>query len=67
MLKRFSSFFSIKKFCLEKKTIMCDWTIFYVLKAYYSHGYWGGGANCGIGGANCGIGIGGGGGVNCGM
>ena len=49
-------------------------TILYVLKTYYSHGYWGGGANCGIGGANCGIGgancgigIGGGGGVNCGM
>ncbi len=42
-------------------------TILYVLKTYYSHGYWGGGTNCGIGGANCGIGIGGGGGVNCGM
>ena len=32
MLKRFSSFFSIKKFYLEKETIICDWDYFLCVK-----------------------------------
>ncbi len=32
MLKRFSSFFSIKKFYLEKKTLICDWDYFLCVK-----------------------------------